>query len=100
MRFAHKVCVVSGAGSGIVKAVAQQFGAEGAQVVVADLKEQHGNQTVREIEAAGGRALFTRCNVGVGSDVHAAVRAAVDTWNNIDVVVNDAAMDLLADPRI
>jgi NAD(P)-dependent dehydrogenase (short-subunit alcohol dehydrogenase family) len=84
--------VVTGAGSGIGKAVARQLAAEGARVLVVDLNDQHGNQTVHEIASAGGEALFTRCDVGDGRDVLAAVQAAVDKWHGIDVVVNDAAM--------
>jgi glucose 1-dehydrogenase len=91
-RFTNKVCIVTGAGSGIGKAVAKQFAAEGGQVLVVDLNEQHGNATVQEIAAAGGQAAFAKCNVGEPADVKAAVKMAVDKWGKIDVVVNDAAM--------
>jgi NAD(P)-dependent dehydrogenase (short-subunit alcohol dehydrogenase family) len=92
MRFSGKVCVVTGAGSGIGKAVALQLAREGGKVLVVDLNEQHGQQTVEEIASAQGEARFVRCNVGEIADVRAAVRAAVDAWGRIDVVVNDAAM--------
>ena len=52
MRFSDKVCVVSGAGSGIGKAAAKQFAREGGRVAVVDLNEQHGSQTVKEISEA------------------------------------------------
>ncbi len=92
MRFAGKICLVTGAGSGIGKAVAKQLAREGGKVAVADLSEQHGHQTVHEISEAHGEALYTRCDVGNGRDVQRAVRATVDKWHRIDVVVNDAAM--------
>jgi NAD(P)-dependent dehydrogenase (short-subunit alcohol dehydrogenase family) len=92
MRFTDKVCIVSGAGSGIGKAVALQLAREGGKVLVADLNEQHGNQTVREIGSARGEAAFARCNVGDTGDVKSAVRTAVDKWKKVDIVVNDAAM--------
>lgn len=92
MRFQGKVCLVTGAGSGIGKACAKQFAREGGMVVVVDLNEQHGSQTVREITAAGGQAVFAKCNVGDPADVKAAVQTALDRWQRIDVVVNDAAM--------
>lgn len=91
MRFSNKVCIVTGGGSGIGKAVAKQFAQEGASVTVVDLNEEHGNQTVVEI---GGHntAIFAKCNVGDPAEVRAAVQATVDKWRKIDVVVNDAAM--------
>jgi len=92
MRFHDSVCIVTGAGSGIGKACAVQFAREGGKVVVVDLNEQHGNQTVQKIQAENGQAFFARCNVGDPAQVKAAVAAAVDRWKRIDVVVNDAAM--------
>jgi glucose 1-dehydrogenase len=92
MRFSNRVCIVSGAGSGIGKAVAKQLAHEGGKVTIADLNEQHGNQTVSEITGAKGEAIFAKCNVGDPAAVKAAVQATVDKWHKIDVVVNDAAM--------
>ena len=54
MRFAGKVCLVSGAGSGIGKATAKQLAREGGKVVVIDLNEQHGADTVQEIATDKG----------------------------------------------
>ena len=92
MRFSNRICMVSGAGSGIGKAVATQMAREGGKVTVIDLNEQHGNQTVQEITAAKGEAIFAKCDVGSAPAIQAAVRATVDKWQKIDVVVNDAAM--------
>ena len=92
MRFSERVCLVSGAGSGIGKAVAKQMAREGGRVVVIDLNEQHGNQTVQEITAEKGEAIFAKCNVGDVDQVKAAIQAAVAKWGRVDVVVNDAAM--------
>jgi len=92
MRFGGKVCVVTGAGSGIGKATALQLSREGGKVVVVDLNEEHGRQTVHDISAAHGESCFAKCNVGDPAEVHAAVQAAVQQWQKVDVVVNDAAM--------
>ncbi len=92
MRFADKVCLVSGAGSGIGKAVAKRLASEGGKVTIVDLNEQHGNQTVQEITSAKGEAIFAKCDVGNPDNVKSAVQAAVNKWGKIDVVVNDAAM--------
>jgi glucose 1-dehydrogenase len=92
MRFANKVCLVTGAGSGIGKAVASRLGQEGGKVEAIDLNEQRACQTAKEITDAHGEAIFSRCDVGNPADVRSAVQAAVDKWGEIDVVVNDAAM--------
>ena len=92
MRFSNRVCLVSGAGSGIGKAVAKQMAKEGGKVTVIDLNEQHGNQTVQEIGAATGEAIFAKCDVGDPNEIKAAIEAAMNKWQKIDVVVNDAAM--------
>lgn len=92
MRFTDKVCLVTGAGSGIGKAIAKQFAVEGAKVAVIDLNEQHGNTTVQEIASAQGQALFAKCDVGNPGEVQSAVKATLDQWGQIDVLVNDAAM--------
>jgi glucose 1-dehydrogenase len=92
MRFTGKVCVVSGGGSGIGKAACKKFASEGAKVLVVDLNQQHGDETVQEIIQEKGEALFAKCDVGEIDQVKAAVQMAVDKWGKIDVVVNDAAM--------
>lgn len=92
MRFKDKVCLVSGGGSGIGKAACKQFAREGGKVLVIDLNQDHGQQTVQEIAKDNGEALFAKCDVGVPDQVKAAIKVAVDAWGKIDVVVNDAAM--------
>ncbi|MGI8950432.1 MAG: SDR family NAD(P)-dependent oxidoreductase [Chitinophagaceae bacterium] len=92
MRFTNKVCLVTGAGSGIGKAAAQRFAAEGGNVVVVDRDEKGGNETVQLITNAKGSAIFAKADVGIESDIKAAVDTAVNKWGKIDVLVNDAAM--------
>lgn len=92
MRFTGKVCLVTGAGSGIGRAAAQRFAAEGGQVVVIDRDETGGQETVDLITAAAGSAIFSKCDVGNEEQIKAAVDLAVTKWGKIDVVVNNAAM--------
>jgi glucose 1-dehydrogenase len=59
---------------------------------VVDLKEEHGNETVKTIRDAGGESIFVKADVSNPAEVKAVIKAAVDKWANIDVIVNDAAM--------
>lgn len=91
MRFTDKVGLVTGGGSGIGRATATRFAAEGGKVVV-DLQREHGEEAVQAITAAGGQAIFAQADVSNAQQVQAAVEQAVSTWGKIDVLVNDAAM--------
>ncbi|TCJ17833.1 SDR family oxidoreductase [Flaviaesturariibacter flavus] len=92
MRFQDKVCLLTGAGSGIGRAAALRMAREGGRVLVIDRDETGGNETVRQIAESGGTARFARCDVGVEADIRSAVQAALDAWGRIDVLVNNAAM--------
>ncbi|QEC55627.1 SDR family NAD(P)-dependent oxidoreductase [Flavisolibacter ginsenosidimutans] len=92
MRFTDKVCLITGAGSGIGRATAQRMASEGGKVVVIDRNADGGNETVKMIKDAGGDALFAMCDVGKEDEIEAAVKLALNTWNRIDVMVNNAAM--------
>ncbi len=91
MRFSDKVCLVTGGGSGIGRAAAERLASEGGRIVVADIDEAGGQETVRRI-AAHGEAIFVHADVGDGGDVRRAVDRAVGWHGRLDVVVNDAGM--------
>ena len=78
-RLEGKVALITGAGSGMGRAAAELFAAEGAQVVVSDVDEQAGDDAVAAIRAAGGDATFVRANVAEWNDCQAMVATATDS---------------------
>ncbi len=92
MKLAGKAALITGAGSGIGRAIARLFAAEGAGVLVAELNEKAGQAAVSEIEDAGGRASFLRTDASREEDVKAAIAATVDGWGRLDLLVNNAGI--------
>src|SRR5262245_3550929 len=92
MRLKDKVCLITGAGSGMGRASALLFAREGARIVALDVDEQGGRETVAQIERQGGHAVFSRCDVGVESDVARSVEASVSAFGGLDVLFNNAGV--------
>jgi NAD(P)-dependent dehydrogenase (short-subunit alcohol dehydrogenase family) len=91
-RFTDRTALVTGAGSGIGRAVALAFAAEGAQVVVAGRRREPLEETVALIEERGGKALAVTADVSRAADAQALVEAAVDRFGSLDVAVNNAGV--------
>lgn len=92
MRLAGKVAVITGAASGMGRATAVRFAREGAAVLVADVSERGGEETVATITAEGGRAAFVRADVADSDSVAAMVHAAVERFGRLDVLFNNAGI--------
>lgn len=94
MRLETKVVVVTGAGSGNGKEIAVLFAQEGAHVILADINEKNGKAVCEQIENAGGKAVFVKCDVTSESDAKAAVDAALKEYGKLDILVNNAGIGL------
>lgn len=91
-RFKNKICLVTGAASGIGRATALAFAREGAKVVVSDIGEAAGNAVAGEIRSLGGEAIFVPCNIAEQASVQQLVRTAVETFGRLDCAVNSAGI--------
>ena len=89
-RFEGKVAVVTGAAKGFGEAIARRFAGEGAQVVVADVDRENGEQVVKELEQGGAPARFMATDVSKSADMSALMECAADCFGGIDVIVNNA----------
>ncbi len=90
MRLQGKVALVTGAGTGIGRAIALAFAQEGAKLLIAELDETTGRAVAEEI--GGGQARYERCDVSNEENVQAAVRSAIEAFGRLDIMVNNAGV--------
>ncbi|MGE0215783.1 SDR family NAD(P)-dependent oxidoreductase [Mycolicibacterium sp.] len=89
---AGKVAIVTGAASGIGRGIAERFAAEGARVVIADIRDDLGEALAAELTARGDTAVYRHTDVGDQTQVGALVTATVEAFGGLHVMVNNAGI--------
>jgi NAD(P)-dependent dehydrogenase (short-subunit alcohol dehydrogenase family) len=88
----NKTAIVTGAGSGIGRAIAILYAAEGARIVVSDINEKGGEETVEQIKSAGGEAIFVKADTSNPVDSKKLVDEAVKAYGALHIAVNNAGI--------
>src|SRR5258705_12363377 len=91
MRLGGRAAIITGGAAGIGRATAELFAEEGARVVVADLDEASGRETVSAVRAAGGEAVFVATDVSSENDARRLCDEALSAFGRVDILVNNSA---------
>lgn len=92
MRLQNKVAIVTGGGSGFGRGIALRFAREGARIVVVDVHEPNGRETVTKIQEAGGEAVFFEVDVSNVEQMQRLLGRALGQFPTVDIVVNNAGI--------
>ena len=96
MKLTNKIAIITGAASGIGKAIAERFLSEGANVAIADLNLDAANATAQELNAKGpGKTMGVKMDVTNESAVNTGVAAVVSTWGGIDILISNAGVQIV-----
>jgi 3-hydroxybutyrate dehydrogenase len=95
MKLQDKVCIVTGAASGIGKEIALTFAREGGKVAVADIDKDAAQAAARDIAKAGGSAMAVAMDVTSEEQVNAAIAEVVAAWGGVDVLVSNAGIQIV-----
>ncbi|HSZ75227.1 MAG TPA: 3-hydroxybutyrate dehydrogenase, partial [Rhizomicrobium sp.] len=95
MKLKNKIAIVTGAASGIGKAIATRYAEEGARVVIADLKIEAANEAVAEFTAKGFTAMAVAMDVANEAEVNAGIDSVIKAWGGVDILVSNAGIQIV-----
>jgi 3-oxoacyl-[acyl-carrier protein] reductase len=92
MRLKDKVAIVTGAGRGIGESIARRLANEGAKIVISDIDLPAAQSAVDRLKQNGKEAIAVKANVANKGEIEAMVKAAVDKFGRVDILINNAGM--------
>jgi 3-oxoacyl-[acyl-carrier protein] reductase len=92
MKLKDKVAIVTGGGSGIGRAIALTFAAQGASIAIFDINEENANRTVETVKSTGQRAITLVVDVSSFSQIGQAVQTVIEEFRKVDILVNNAGL--------
>ena len=98
MKFKDQVVIITGGANGIGKGLAAAYAKKGANVVVADIAEESGQDVVEELKKQNGKGLFVQTDVRKEVDIIRLMKVAYDTYGRIDIMVNNAGVSRWKSP--
>jgi 3-oxoacyl-[acyl-carrier protein] reductase len=100
MKLQGRIAIVTGGGSGFGEGIAKLFSQEGASVVVADIRGETAERVAQEIRSSGGNAVASITDVTNNDQVAAMVQLALDTYGQLDIMVNNAGTTHKSQPML
>jgi 3-oxoacyl-[acyl-carrier protein] reductase len=98
MKLSNKVALITGSGSGMGRASAILFSQEGARISIVDVDRKGGEQTVEMVKQKGGDAIFIQADVSKASDVERMIKATLDKYGRLDILLNNAGIPMSFTP--
>jgi NAD(P)-dependent dehydrogenase (short-subunit alcohol dehydrogenase family) len=100
VRLQDKVAIITGAGGGMGRVASQSFAAEGARIVVAEFDDEAGEETVKLVREAGGKASFVKTDVSDEASAGRMVKHATEIYGRLDILYNNAGIMPEADHSV
>ena len=94
-RLPDRVAIITGGARGIGKGIALRYALEGANIVIADLKEKEAAGTIKEIKKKGGKAIFIKTDITDNNSIENMVKGTLASFGKIDILVNNAGISLM-----